>query len=306
MQRWARFIAPIAQVRITQQWPDDNNANDDTDILVALHARRSAPSISNWYAIHGSRGLAVILAGTDLYRDIQYDLAAQRSLKQAHSLVLLQGKAPEALEPALRGKARVIFQSTSSRKPLSKTLQHLRVLMVGHLRPEKAPHTLFQTAHLLKNHQDIYIDHIGKVLDPKLGDAAQQTMLEVPNYRWLGELPHNIARDRIQRAHLLVHTSAMEGGSHAVMEAVNSGTPVLASDIDGNIGMLGEHYQGYFPYDNAKILAKRLQQCRASQGDPGGLLSVLSRQCRERAKVFDPQVERRAIQKLVKDLLGVS
>jgi putative glycosyltransferase (TIGR04348 family) len=306
VRRWARAIAPVAQVSIVQQWPDNDTAADNTDILIALHARRSAPSISNWYACRGSRGLAVILAGTDLYRDIKYDNDAQRSLKQAHRLVVLQEKAPEALAPAERKKARIIFQSTSSRKPLAKTHKHLRVLMVGHLRPEKAPHTLFQVAHLLKNDSDIYIDHIGRVLDPALGEAAQQTMLEAPNYRWIAGLPHHLVRGRIQRAHLLVHTSEMEGGAHVVMEAVNSGTPVLASDVDGNIGMLGLSYQGYFPFSNANALAARIQECRATQGDENGLLSVLSRQCHDRSKLFNPKVEQHAIQTLVKDLLGVS
>lgn len=306
MRRWASAIAPIAQVSIVQQWPGDDPSAEESDVLIALHARRSAPSVSNWYARHGSRGLAVIMAGTDLYRDINYDPDAQRSLQQAHSLVVLQEKAPEALAPAERKKTRLIFQSTSSRKPLSKTPKHLRVLMVGHLRPEKAPHTLFQVARLLKAYPDIYIDHIGKVLDPALGEAAQQTMLEAPNYRWIAGLPHDAVRRRIQRAHLLVHTSEMEGGAHVVMEAVNSGTPVLASDVDGNIGMLGMNYQGYFPFNNADVLAERIKECRATQSDENGLLNVLSEQCRHRAKLFDPKVEQHAIQTLVKDLLGVS
>lgn len=306
VRRWARAIAPVAQVSILQHWPGDDPSAEESDVLIALHARRSAPSISNWYARHGSRGLAVIMAGTDLYRDINYDPDAQRSLQQAHSLVVLQEKAPEALAPAERKKTRIIFQSTSQRKPLSKTLRHLNVLMVGHLRPEKAPQTLFQVAHLLKDHRDIYIEHIGRVLEPALGKAAQQTMIEAPNYRWLAELPHAIVRRRIQRAHLLVHTSEMEGGAHVVMEAVNSGTPVLASDVDGNIGMLGKNYQGYFPFNNANVLAERIKECRATQNDKNGLLNVLSEQCHHRAKLFDPKVEQHAIQTLVKDLLGVS
>ncbi|RII83819.1 selenoneine biosynthesis selenosugar synthase SenB [Neopusillimonas maritima] len=306
VRRWARAIAPVAQVSIVQHWPGDDTSAEESDVLIALHARRSAPSISNWYARHGSRGLAVIMAGTDLYRDINYDPDAQRSLQQAHSLVVLQEKAPEALAPAERKKTRLIFQSTSLRKPLAKTTKHLRVLMVGHLRPEKAPHTLFQVTRLLKTHPDIYIDHIGKVLDPALGEAAQQTMLEAPNYRWIAGLPHDTVRSRIQRAHLLVHTSEMEGGAHVVMEAVNSGTPVLASDVDGNIGMLGKNYQGYFPFNNANVLAESIKECRATQSDENGLLNVLSEQCRDRAKLFDPKVEQHAIQTLVKDLLGVS
>ena len=73
-------------------------------------------------------------------------------------------------------------------------------------------------------------------------------MAAAPNYRWLGGLPHEATRRRIQRAHLLIHTSRIEGGAHVIMEAVAAGTPVLASRVDGNIGMLGEDYEGYFPW----------------------------------------------------------
>jgi glycosyltransferase involved in cell wall biosynthesis len=99
---------------------------------------------------------------------------------------------------------------------------------------------------------DIRIDHIGEALDPALGAAAQATMAAVPNYRWLGGLPHEEVRRRIQRAHVLIHCSRMEGGAHVIMEAVASGTPVLASRIDGNVGMLGADYGGYFPPGDAR------------------------------------------------------
>jgi glycosyltransferase involved in cell wall biosynthesis len=64
-------------------------------------------------------------------------------------------------------------------------------------------------------------------------------MQRIPNYRWLGALPHESTRRRIQAAHVLVHSSRMEGGAHVVIEAVTSGTPVLASRIPGNLGLLG-------------------------------------------------------------------
>ena len=73
---------------------------------------------------------------------------------------------------------------------------------------------------------------------------------------------HETTRRRIQRAHVLVHTSRMEGGAHAILEAVCSGTPVLASRIDGNVGMLGADYAGYFPWGDAAALAGLLQRCR--------------------------------------------
>jgi glycosyltransferase involved in cell wall biosynthesis len=173
--------------------------------------------------------------------------------------------------------------------------------MVGHLRTEKSPETLFAAARLLADHQDIYIDHIGEALDPALGAAAQATMHVVPNFRWLGGLPHDETRRRIQRAHLLIHCSRMEGGAHVIMEAAACGTPVLASKIDGNVGMLGTDYAGYFPWDDAGALAALIRRCRKASSDT--LLATLQRQCAKRAPLFAPEAESAALHKLVRELL---
>ncbi len=303
-RRWAQFLKPVADVRLVKSWPDSAACADK--VMLALHARRSAPSIARWHEHHGTKGLAIVLTGTDLYRDILEDAAAQRSLTYGKALVVLQERAPAALPVDVRHKARVIFQSTTSRAQLTKSTQRLRVLMVGHLREEKSPQTLFDCARLLADRPDIHIDHIGDALDPALGDAARQTMRVAPNYRWLGALPHEAVRRRIQRAHLLLHTSRLEGGAHVIMEAVSSGTPVLASKVDGNVGMLGEYYSGYFPWGDADALARLLVLSHESRRwQDGDLLAQLERECQTRAPLFVPATERLAVQQLVADLLGV-
>jgi glycosyltransferase involved in cell wall biosynthesis len=121
-----------------------------------------------------------------------------------------------------------------------------------------------------------------------------------PQYRWLGALPHDAARKRIQAAHALVHPSRLEGGAHVVIEAVRSGTPVLASRIDGNMGLLGERYDGYFPVGDAAALATLLQRLR----DEPAMLAHLQEQVASRAALFDPARERAALHELVADLLA--
>jgi len=296
-RRWQRFLSPVFPARVVRQWPDASACHDR--ILLALHARRSASSILAWSEAHPSRGLAVVLTGTDLYRDILTDAAAQRSIRLAQALVVLQERGPLALPAELRPKARVIYQSTTMRRILPKPRRLLRAVMVGHLREEKSPETLFAAARILARHDDIRIDHVGAALDAALGAAARATMAECPNYRWLGGQPHEATRRRIQRAHLLIHASRIEGGAHVVMEAVCSGTPVLASRIDGNAGMLGQDYAGYFEWGNARGLAELVLACRADQGSGAGLLARLARQCARRAPLFAPAVEQAAVRALV-------
>ncbi|MCX7168946.1 MAG: selenoneine biosynthesis selenosugar synthase SenB [Proteobacteria bacterium] len=299
-RRWQRFLAPVCPVRIVKQWPDA--AADRDGVMLALHARRSAQAIAAWNKRNGSAGLGLVLTGTDLYRDIQNNPEAQRSLSLANILVVLQALGPPALPRDLRGRTRVIHQSTTSRQTLHKSRRWLRAVMVGHLREEKSPTTLFAAARLLADREDILLDHIGDALDPALGDQARATMQACPNYRWFGGLPHKDTRRRIQRAHLLLHTSRIEGGAHVIMEAVASGTPVLASAIAGNIGMLGEAYLGYFEWDDARALADLLLACRAGQSQATGLLARLAEQCDARAELFRPEAECRAVRQLVADL----
>jgi putative glycosyltransferase (TIGR04348 family) len=300
-RRWREFLAGAWPTRLAAGWPDEAAAGDR--IMLALHARRSAAAIRAWAEARRG-GLAVVLTGTDLYRDIHGDADAQRSLALADALVVLQELGPRTLPAAVRDKARVIFQSTTERRTLTKTDRHLRAAMVGHLRDEKAPQTLFAAARLLSPAEGIRIDHVGAPLDPALGAQAVATGAACPHYRWLGALPHPLARARIQRAHLLVHASRMEGGAHVVMEAIASGTPVVASRIDGNVGMLGEDYAGYFPPGDAAALARLLRECRAGQANPDGLLARLARQCETRRPLFHPAAERGALRRLVEALAG--
>ena len=307
-QRWRRMLSADYEVRLVQAW--DGKA---ADLMLALHARRSAASIAAWAAANvaapaasRSRGatsrhkpLAVVLTGTDLYRDLAVDAATQRSLALADRLIVLHEGAPADVPAEHRGKCVVCFQSTGARRTLSKTPRHLRALMVGHLRDEKDPRTYFSAARKLLHRDDILLDHIGAPLDPALGREAEALMRELPHYRWLGALPHAMTQRHIQRAHVLVHPSAMEGGAHVVMEAVRSGTPVLASQVSGNVGMLGADYRGYFAAGDASGLAIALQRLR---GD-GAMLQTLGDQCDARAPLFDPARERATLLRVIADLL---
>ncbi len=290
-KRWAAMLAQHYRTRIVKSW--DADASDD--IMLALHARRSAGSIAAWHAQRGSKGLIVALTGTDLYRDIHSDTSAQASLDAAGHLIVLQELGVQQLPAQHRAKTVTIFQSTGTRKTLPKTAKHLNAVMVGHLRDEKMPQTLFEAARLLKDDQGIRITHIGAGLDEALAQDAIKTEALCAGYTWARGLKHSQTLAKIQRAHVLVHTSKMEGGAHVLMEAVCSGTPVLASRMDGNVGMLGGDYLGYFPVGDAKALASLLRKCK----DEPRFLDQLAKQCAKRAPLFSPASEQANLNKLV-------
>ena len=302
--RWARMLAPRYRARIVQHWPD-GDASERDDAMIALHAVRSLASINMWSGIRGKHGLAVVMTGTDLYGIDGMDPLSGEALSLAQHVVVLQELGKEMLPSPVRSKARVIFQSATKRPTLTKSHSRLRAVMVGHLRDVKSPETLFDAALQLRGERDIFIDHIGEALDASLGARARATAKGAPNYRWLGGLPHEDVRRRIQRAHLLVHTSRAEGGAHVILEAVRSGTPVLASNVAGNVGMLGADYFGYFDHGSAAQLALMLIACRdeLQRTQSGALMKRLREQCHARSALFAPAREKAAVQKLAADLL---
>ena len=262
--------------------------------MVALHARRCASSIHAWAAAYPDKPLIVVLTGTDLYRDIHLDADARQSLALATHLVVLQEAGLAALPEVWRSKAQVIYQSAPPLVPAVKSTQTFRAVMVGHLREEKDPRTFMRAAgQALPPH--IRFDQIGQALEPCMAAAAHATAAQTSAYRWLGGLPRAATRQHIKRAHVLVNCSLMEGGAHVILEAVQSGTPVLASHIDGNVGMLGADYAGYFEVGDDAQLAALIQRCAAEPA----FLDMLQSQCAQRAALFDPHREKHLVINLV-------
>ena len=290
--RWREFLRPAAEAPVALAWN-----GEPADALIALHARRSAASIVRFRAAHPRRGLALVLTGTDLYRDLDRDEDAQHSLECASHLVVLQDEALRRLSPRHRAKARVILQSAPA-LARGRAGDGTRFVAVGHLREEKDPLTLMQAARLLRGEAGLRIDHVGGALDEALAAAARRTMAECPGYRWRGALPHGETREAIAASHALVHTSRIEGGANVVAEAVCSGVPVIASRIDGNVGMLGPGYAGFFPVGDAPALAAAM---RRFAHEPA-FAATLAAQCAERAPLFTPAAEAAAVRALAQDL----
>ena len=298
-KRWASMLADRYAVRLAKNWLP----GDDGDLLIALHARRSADSVAAWSASCHNCPVIVVLTGTDLYRDIRTDPSAQLSLTLATRLIVLQAAGPRELSPALQTKCRVVYQSARARPPVDKTRRRLRAVVVGHLREEKSPQTIFEAARLLAPAEGIVLDHYGAALDPNLGEQARATAATCPHYRWHGGVAHSDARHAMQRAHVLVHCSRMEGGAHVILEAVRGGTPVIASRIPGNIGMLGDDYDGYFETGDAGALVALLRRARQEQGGTDGLLAKLQVQCAARDGLFTPGAEKAALLAVIEDVL---
>ena len=292
--RWARLISP--SYRAIVQSADAPVTGDDRDqaiVMIALHARRSAPAIAAWNAARPDRALIVALTGTDLYKDLPAgDRDTRASIAAADRLIVLQADALKFVPKASRRKTDVVFQSARRLDAWPrKRADRLQCVLVAHLRPEKDPGTVFAAWRALPLELPIFLNIIGDALDPALGDAARALAATDPRVRWLGPRPHSWTRQAIKRAHLLLCPSRMEGGANVVVEAITAGTPVIASRMSGNEGMLGDRYPGYFRVGDAASLSQLLTRIG---GDPR-LRSELAAHCRRRSALFTPSAERAAL-----------
>ena len=289
------MLRESCQVIVQTQWSET-----PADLLIALHARRSHPSIERYRELQPRSPLAVMLTGTDLYRDLATSADAARSLDLADRIVVLQEDAPRLLAPRWRTKTEVIFHSAHGLRATAKARGRLDCVVVGHLRAEKDPRTLFAAVAKLPRELPIRVRHIGAPLDTTLGEEAFALQAREPRYRFSGAQPHGLARIAMKVAHLLVHPSVVEGGANVVVESITAGTPVVASRISGNVGMLGRDYPGYFEPGDASGLASLLVKCLE---DPPFLRDLRAR-CARRRAMFTPANEARAVRRLVASLLA--
>jgi putative glycosyltransferase (TIGR04348 family) len=310
--RWARILRRLDnRVSISQ-----TSDGKPYDLLVALHARKSHSSIVNSRRQNPAAPVIVALTGTDLYRDIRTDHLAQESLDLASKIVVLQPKAIEELWPRWRKKAAVIYQSVEKRRALTNTKRtsvktnrskseersnrSFNVCVIGHLRAVKDPFRTAMAARLLPDSSKIRVLQLGGAMTGAMANRARTEMGVNERYQWLGEQPQSGVRRVLERSSLCVLSSRMEGGANVLSEAIAATVPILASRIDGNVGILGEDYPGYFEVGNTAELARLLTRIESSPS----FLEELRAWINGLAYLVDPAREKQAWSDLISELLG--
>jgi len=266
------------------------------DAMIALHARRSGDSAFRFKQAFPGRPLVVALTGTDLYRDLPGSAEARRSLRIADRVIVLQEDALRVVGKDIRSKTRVVYQSSDARVKRAPPKKRFRVAVVGHLREEKDP---FRAAFALSHVEaPIEVVQVGDALAPEMAEQAREIMAREPRYRWVGGCAHARALGWIARSHLLVVSSVMEGGANVICEAARIGTPVLASRVSGNIGMLGKKYRGYYKLFDEQGLARLMREYQGEKQRRN-----LGKELAARRHLFAPAAEKRALRAVLRGLL---
>ena len=295
-QRWAGFLRALGhRASVMVQWD-----GKPYDLLLALHARRSHASVVEFRERYPGKPLVVTLTGTDLYRDLPASREARESLRLADRVIVLQEDALRLLDCSTRKKARIVHQSANPSVRHAPPRGRLRVAVVGHLREEKDPFRMAMALAFLKEKNNLAVIQIGDALSPEMKSAAQHWMKRDPRYRWLGGRTHAQTLGWIARSHVLVVSSVMEGGANVISEATRIGTPVLASRVSGNLGMLGRNYPGYFPLRDEKALSRSINKILEEKKS----YQTLKRALAARRHLFAPSTERAALARVLREALG--
>ena len=300
--RWAKILRRLGhRVSISQQYDDKK-----LDLLLALHARRSYSSIKRFRRQYRDSPIILALTGTDVYRDIHVSQRARQSLQLADRIVVLQPRALRELDSSARRKTRVIYQSVEDIRHLRKrggksqraSNDSFDISVIGHLRPVKDPFRAALAARLLPPSSQIRIKHIGGAMTREMEERARREEQVNPRYRWLGESSRTRALRTLAQSQLCVISSRMEGGANILSEAIVSSIPVLASRIDGNVGILGTDYPGLFGVGETRELARLMTRAEINTN----FLRELRQRVKKLTGLFDPAKEEKDWSELLNEV----
>jgi len=291
-QRWADFLIELGhKVSISMAWD-----GTDYDLMIALHAWRSAESIAQFKEKFPNKPLILAMTGTDLYGFIHSQPEPTlASIYAADKLVTLHRLASKALPESVQEKVQVIHQSAMPLENLKEETKNCSentfdICVVGHLREEKDSMRVAVAVRNLPSSSKIRVLHYGKAHNEEWANYAKEEMKSNSRYKWFGEVSHEEVRNAYRCCRLMVLPSIMEGGANVISEATVAGLPVVASKIDGSVGLLGDDYAGYYPVKDESALRDILLKAESDTV----FLEELSRQCKERAKLFTVQGEKSA------------
>lgn len=294
--RWARILRGLGhRVRIDAAYD-----GEPADVMVAVHAWRSAKAIERYKTAYPNHPLVLQLSGTDIYGTLKSDpVPTLQAMERADRLVALNDLAWKVVPRRLHKKLIVMHQSAEPlAEPRQPNPRAVIVSVIGHLRDVKDPLRAALAARLLPAESRVRIEQVGRAYTPEWAARARAEMADNPRYRWRDDVPAAGVRRLLARSHAMAITSLSEGGANVISEAVVASVPILASRMDGNVGLLGRDYAGYFPVGDTKALARLM---RRLEEEPA-FVTQLGAMLRARAPLFRPMREIAAWRALLTDI----
>jgi len=240
-------------------------------LVHAFHAYRVGPLALRLARRH-EIPLVVTVTGTDANHDLfdpERAATVRRVLEGAAAVVVFHeslGARIAAALPDLGGRLVTVPQAAlfsdgpafdlATRWPLPAG----RVLFVfpAGIRMVKQPLLPLEPLdHLVQRRPEVRLLYVGPVLDPDEGESLLAELVLRPWARHIGAVPHAQMKSLIGQSDVVLICSISEGGMpNSVLEALSSGRPVLASDIDGNRSLVEDGVTGFLFRDVTEFEAK--------------------------------------------------
>ena len=294
--RWARLLKRLGHsVRVDTTYRDGWG-----DLMIAIHAWRSACAARSFKMSNPHAPLVVLLSGTDIYR-FQHSNPETTvgTMELADRLVGVHECVERDIPQNLTNRLRIIYQScaplSAPRQPLKRYFQ---VCVVAHSRTEKDPLRIALAARRRPASSKLRVVLLGGAHDHEWADKVGTEARDNPRFLWKGEVSRAKVRRCFSNSHAMVISSTMEGGANVVSEAIVAGLPVIASDIAGNRGLLGDLHCGYFPVNDDRELARLLYQ---AESEPNFLTKLVTNASKNGHR-FSPEFELESWRTLLDEL----
>jgi len=267
--------------------------------LIALNARKSAGEIFDFRRRLPESSIVALLTGTDVNHSEmeQFGSDTLKALELSDRIVSLHEGFSHRLPDDLLIKTKVIYPSVQLAEDINhRPSEPWKVIIAGNFREEKNPDLMMQAVSKLTN-SPLHLHAYGGGGDYQA--KLERTAKKYAQFHFHGVQEHDALLADMQSARVLLNTSTEEGGANAICEAVSLGLPVIASKIDGNVGMLGADYAGFFTSGDVDSLIDILVRV----AEDINFYQTLKRQVTERAPFFSYQREMEEWTALVRQMI---
>lgn len=156
--------------------------------------------------------------------------ALEFGIQRANVIIAQTKKQKVLLSQHYNRKSVVVANAHPVPAPKEKPDGPFVCLWIANLKPTKQPEVLLRLARRMKENQ-LSLKVIGRAQDPRYrGLVADLRMLG--NVEFLGELPFEAVNDLLDRAHLLINTSVLEGFPNTFIQAWLREVPVASLTVD--------------------------------------------------------------------------
>lgn len=208
--------------------------------------------------------LVLTMTGTDVNEHLQHPETRPSMVEvvdYASRIVFLTEQAKNNLAevyPGAAEKSRVVNLGVDLPPGKGKTRSDFGLgddefifLLVAGIRPVKRPLDAFAPlARLNQMHADVRFILAGPVLDDNTYGEVETAFQDSLHARYIGRVPYEEIADLYRAADVVLNTSSSEGLSHALLEAMSLGKPILASHVPGNRDLIQDGVNGFL-YRNA-------------------------------------------------------